>query len=274
MKAPVSSPTTSRVSKTRDAFASGDGNSSKQAHDETLKDWEEDGHNAGERAEETYRRVDAVQSGLVCAVVVEALLGGEVARALLVKVGLTVAVALGLREGCSKVWYARHYEREYKRETWELENYEQGEQEEMVGLWSFKGLRRTDATEVISTMSKYKEFFVGLMMTEELHMFAPVSDPVHQTLTFIACVSCGAVGPLALGGVAEAAAPSVMSSDYGAALLSRTHLPMLVTFASATAGLAATGGWRASTSGLPEQKHSLESAALGLACLILPKLLL
>ena len=43
-----------RERKTRDAFASRDSDSSKLAHDQTLKDWEEDGHNAGAHAEAMY----------------------------------------------------------------------------------------------------------------------------------------------------------------------------------------------------------------------------
>ena len=43
-------------------------------------------------------------------------------------------------------------------------------------------------------------------------------------------------------------------------------------FAAATAALAWTGGWRASFSRLAYTRHALESASVGFACLLLPKL--
>ena len=41
---------------------------------------------------------------------------------------------------------------------------------------------------------------------------------------------------------------------------------------AATAALAWTGGWRASFSRLAYTRHALESASVGFACLLLPKL--
>ena len=75
--------------------------------------------------------------------------------------------------GRPSTWYARHYYRERQREEWELENYAQGERAEMVGLWCYKGLTKPDAERCIDLLASYKKFFVDLMMTEELRMFAP-----------------------------------------------------------------------------------------------------
>jgi len=62
---------------------------------------------------------------------------------------------------------------ERKREAWELKCHPEGEIEEMVDLYIEKGFDRGDAESVIKTMSKYTEFFVDHMMTEELKMLPP-----------------------------------------------------------------------------------------------------
>ena len=134
------------------------------------------------------------------AIALESGLGVDVDRARLLAVALTVALAYGLREGTTRLWYRRHWDREYGRETWELENYERGEREEMVGLWIFKGLRRSDAEGVIDTLSGYKKFFVGLMMTEELRMFEPNARELAEVAVLTAFIALGAVGPLLAGG--------------------------------------------------------------------------
>ena len=205
----MESPTLARVKKTREAFDEKDSAASQIAHDATLKDWEEDGHNSGAHAEACYRRVDAAQVGLCAAIVLESALGGDVSRPRLLSLALTLALAYGLREATARLWYARHYTREHGRETWELDNYAKGEREEMVGLWMFKGLARPDAERVIATLSDYKAFFVNLMMTEELRMFEPAAHPGAQCAQLAACVALGAALPLCCGGLAAACAPAV-----------------------------------------------------------------
>jgi hypothetical protein len=49
---------------------------------------------------------------------------------------------------------------EHKREKWELDNYPEGEQAEMVELYVKRGMTQADAESVIGVMSKYKDFFL------------------------------------------------------------------------------------------------------------------
>ena len=65
---------------------------------------------------------------------------------------------------------------ERNREAWEMENYPEGEIEEMVDIYVERGMDRADAMQVITTMSKYKEFFVDVMMAEELQLQVPDED--------------------------------------------------------------------------------------------------
>lgn len=70
---------------------------------------------------------------------------------------------------------------ERRREEWELENYPEGEIREMVDLYMEKGMSRQDAESVITTMAKYKDFFVDIMMTQELQLQVPEDDHVAES---------------------------------------------------------------------------------------------
>ena len=78
-----------RASETRSAFANQDAAASRQAHDETIRDWEEDGHGEGDAAVEVYRRVDALQAGLCLAILLESAFGSSLDRRKLVAIGLS-----------------------------------------------------------------------------------------------------------------------------------------------------------------------------------------
>jgi VIT1/CCC1 family predicted Fe2+/Mn2+ transporter len=59
---------------------------------------------------------------------------------------------------------------ERRREAWEMDNYPEGEIREMIEIFESKGMSHADAKSVIETMSKYKEFFVDIMMQHELSL--------------------------------------------------------------------------------------------------------
>mmetsp|Transcript_23624 Transcript_23624/g.43636 ORF Transcript_23624/g.43636 Transcript_23624/m.43636 type:complete len:228 (-) Transcript_23624:77-760(-) len=65
---------------------------------------------------------------------------------------------------------------ERERENWEMENYPEGEIREMVDIYVSRGMEREDAEVVINTMAKYQDFFVDVMMAEELQLQVPDDD--------------------------------------------------------------------------------------------------
>ena len=71
------------------------------------------------------------------------------------------------------------YDRERKREAWELDNYQKGEIDEIIELFETRGVEHDDAVLVVNKMAKYDDFFVDLMMAEELLMSKPL--PVKRT---------------------------------------------------------------------------------------------
>lgn len=58
----------------------------------------------------------------------------------------------------------------------EFDNSPEGEIEEMVDLYVSKGMSREDAQVVIERMAKYRDFFVDVMMIEELELQVPGED--------------------------------------------------------------------------------------------------
>ena len=71
---------------------------------------------------------------------------------------------------------------EKKREEWEMENYREGEIKEMIDIYKSKGLSHEDATVVIETMAKYKNFFVDVMMQQELELQVPEDNHVEESM--------------------------------------------------------------------------------------------
>lgn len=71
---------------------------------------------------------------------------------------------------------------EREREMWEMDNYPEGEVQEMIDIYVEKGMGREDAEMVIHAMSKYKDFFVDVMMAEELELRVPDDDHVRTSM--------------------------------------------------------------------------------------------
>lgn len=127
------------------------------------------------------------------------------------------AVVFAASEVFNFLFSKQHFGRERQRESWELRNFPRGEQEEMVELYVARGMTLADARLTISTMAKYEDFFVDVMMMEELGMVPP-DDLARPSLiglvSFLAFFSGGALVamlvpcllPLA-GSVLDACAP-------------------------------------------------------------------
>ncbi|CAM9432065.1 unnamed protein product [Ascophyllum nodosum] len=89
---------------------------------------------------------------------------------------------------------------EKKREEWELKNHRDGEILEMVQIFEERGMSREDAQDVITTMAKYDDFFVNLMMNEELGLQVPTGDDDTIKEGFVMFLSFAFFGAMPLLG--------------------------------------------------------------------------
>ena len=71
---------------------------------------------------------------------------------------------------------------ERARESWEMENFPEGEIAEMIDIYKQRGMAQEDAELVIKTMAKYKDFFVDVMMTQELELQVPEENHVQESM--------------------------------------------------------------------------------------------
>ena len=134
----------------------------------------------------------------------------------------------------------------------------------MVGLWCYKGLTKPDAERCIDLLASYKKFFVDLMMTEELRMFAPPSDAGYRRITGALLVAMGGACRSCCSGACW------ITSTAPCWLARGRRVPTSPRARVGDAGAGFTGAWRASTSRLPEQRRALEAAMLGAACHVVP----
>jgi len=104
--------------------------------------------------------------------VVAAVAGAELSADMVTLMGVANLVSDGISMGLGDYLSERsekdYIHQEWKRETWEFENYPEGEKKEMVELYVEEGMAEADATIIVNAFSKYPEKFVNLMMVDEL----------------------------------------------------------------------------------------------------------
>lgn len=162
----------------RSAFDEGAVEKSKAVHSQNLLHSEEAHSSAGGRIK------NVVFGGLDGIITTFAVVAGAVGGGLGVEVILILgfssvladALSMGVGDTLSTKAENEFIRRERDREEWEMENNPEGEVEEMIELYKQRGVGEQDARLVIETMAKYKDFFVDVMMTEELGLQVPADD--------------------------------------------------------------------------------------------------
>jgi len=113
---------------------------------------------------------------------------------------LADGISMGMGDYLSSKAENDYTSEERKRELWECENYIEGEIEEMVKIYTDKGMSEKDASIIVTTMSKYRDIFVDTMMVEELGLMpvdASDSPLKNGLVTFTAFIVFGCVPMIA-----------------------------------------------------------------------------
>ena len=88
-------------------------------------------------------------------------------------------LAMGLGDCMSEQAEHNHIRGEHAREVWEMDNYPQGEIDEMVAIYVSKGFSQDEAVKIIGLMTKkpeYRKYFIEHMMVQELGQRLPDPD--------------------------------------------------------------------------------------------------
>ncbi len=87
---------------------------------------------------------------------------------------LADAISMGHGDYFSEKAEYDYVKDQYEREKWEMDNYQEGEINEMVELYTQKHkIHELDANNILRAMAKYKDFFVDHMMVIELGLLPP-----------------------------------------------------------------------------------------------------
>lgn len=85
-----------------------------------------------------------------------------------------------------------YYREERRRESWEYDNYPEGERREMIEFYKKKGLPEEDSEALVERTFRNKKVFLDLMMAEELGLLRPEESPLRNGIaTFLSFATFG-----------------------------------------------------------------------------------
>ena len=182
---------TRRLDKAKQAYRNRDVEAARAAH--------EAGHEPHDEGEGKYLK-SIVYGGLDGIITTFAVVAGVAGASLQPGVVLILGFANLIADGLAMAFgefLSGKAEREYleserERETWELENYPEGEKRELAELYVQKGIAEADALQIVEIMAKNKEAMVDVMMVEELGLHESDHSPIGNAVaTFISFATFG-----------------------------------------------------------------------------------
>ncbi len=187
-----------RLQDARGAFLAKDAEESKRVHQQHLPERHRQAHGRYIKSF-VYGGLDGI---ITTFAVVAGVAGASLSPGVVLILGFANLVADGLSMAIGD-FLSTKAENEYnaaerERENWEIENYPEGEKEEMIELYTEKGLSKEDAGIVVEILSKNKKLWVDIMMVEELGIVESDESPLRNAVaTFISFSVFGFVPLLA-----------------------------------------------------------------------------
>lgn len=102
-----------------------------------------------------------------------------------------------------------YYDREARRQAWEIEQFPEGQTAELKTFYTQHGYTDQEADQLVAVQTRSKDRWVNAMMIEELNMVKEDSNPLYNALaTFVSFVIAGSL-PLLIYviGLAKTIAP-------------------------------------------------------------------
>ena len=172
-----------RVDQARDAFRKGDRSGSADAHDprRIARAAEEEHGGAGDQylGDLVYGGLDGVVTTFA---IVSGVAGASLGSDVILILGLANLFADGFSMGSGAYLSTKseheYYQREFERETWEIENFPDGERAELVELYRKRGYGDDEAAQLVAIQSRQPERWVKAMMVDELRMIPDERKPL------------------------------------------------------------------------------------------------
>jgi VIT1/CCC1 family predicted Fe2+/Mn2+ transporter len=124
--------------------------------------------------------------------------GGRLPTAIVIILGLANLVADGFSMAVSNYLGTRSRQQEVERarkdESWQIERYPEGEQQEVREIFRRKGFEGATLDRIVEVITDNRDTWVDTMLREELNLNATAARPVRAALaTFAAFIGFGAV---------------------------------------------------------------------------------
>lgn len=134
--------------------------------------------------------------------VVSGVAGAQLDPAIIIIMGLANLLGDGFSMGIGAFLSLKsekeYYDHEYAREAWEVENYPEGERQELLEIYLKLGYPPADAQKIMEVKTANKQLWVSAMMTEELGLMIDDTSPIGAALTtFISFLVSGSLPLLA-----------------------------------------------------------------------------
>lgn len=189
---------TQKLDEARDAWKKGDVEAAKRAHDASAA---EEKHRTGSGK---YIK-SIVYGGLDGTITTFAAIAGVAGASLSSGVVLIMGLANLLADGLSMSigdYLSSKSQTEYEaaeraRESWEVDNYPQGEKRELVEIYKGRGMSKEDASAVVDVIAKDKKSWVDTMMIEELGILPSDESPVKDAFATFGAFVCFGFLPVA-----------------------------------------------------------------------------
>ena len=187
---------TKRLDEAREAYAQKDLRASEKAHTEKAIEAAVEQHGS----ESSQFIGNMVYGGLDGIISIFAVVSGVAGASLTSGVLLILGVANLLGDGLSMGIGAflsmksekEYYSKERERETWEAENFPEGEKSELIAIYKNQGYPKKDAEKLVEIQTRDQNRWVDAMMVNELGMIKDERKPINAAfMTFGAFIFFG-----------------------------------------------------------------------------------
>ena len=186
-----------RIDKARDAFSKRDKVAAASIHDTSQEMAVEEHGGAGAQyvGDMIYGGLDGI---ITTFAIVSGVAGAQLESGIIMVLGLANLIADGFSMAVGAYLSLKseqaYYDKERERELWEVENFPEGEKQEMHEIYLHQGYTPEEATQLVNIKSRKPERWVNAMMIDELGMIRDDRKPMLSgSITFISFVIAGAV---------------------------------------------------------------------------------